>query len=343
MVRAMRTALLALLLACGHRAAPLGPPVRADESAVFDLYTPLSRNIEIARRTLTPLTFARGQQVMAEKHEQFVYQAIDLSQERFAVYVPPGAPPKDGYGLLVWISPWDEPTLPQLWRPPLDRHRLIFVSAARSGNDQKILDRRMPLALLGWRNVAARYPVNPERVYVGGLSGGSRSAEMTALAFPDVFRGALLNAGSDPIGGEAGMYLPPADLFAQFQKTRLVYITGDEDDLNQHDDLVSRASMRSHCVFDVDVKVFHRAGHQALDATSLDRGLDSLEERKPAGADELAKCNARLQQERDAQLAQASEALQRGDKEAARAKLMEIDRRYAGLAGAQLIELEKRL
>ena len=68
----------------------------------------------------------------------------------------------------------------------------------------------------------ARYPIDPKRVYVGGLSGGSRAAEMTALAYPDVFRGALLNAGSDPIGGEAGIYLPPAELFRRFQETKLV-------------------------------------------------------------------------------------------------------------------------
>src|ERR1041384_4052489 len=116
----MRTALLLLALACGHRPQPMGPPLRAEQSAVFDGYTPLSRNAEIARRTLTPITLARGQRAREQKHEAFREQPIDLAQERFAVYVPPGAPPPEGYGLLVWIAPWEEPTLPLLWRPPLD-------------------------------------------------------------------------------------------------------------------------------------------------------------------------------------------------------------------------------
>jgi hypothetical protein len=60
-------------------------------------------------------------------------QPIDLAQEKFAVYVPPGAPPESGYGLLVFVAPWPEATRPQLWRPPLDWHRLIFVSAANPG------------------------------------------------------------------------------------------------------------------------------------------------------------------------------------------------------------------
>jgi hypothetical protein len=74
---------------------------------------------------------------------------------------------------------------------------------------------------------------------------------MTALAYPDVFHGALLNAGSDPIGGEAGIYLPPAELFHRFQQTRLVYVTGESDELNLRDDQISRGSMRDWCVLDI--------------------------------------------------------------------------------------------
>jgi pimeloyl-ACP methyl ester carboxylesterase len=52
-------------------------------------------------------------------------------------------------------------------------------------------------------------------------SGGSRVALRLALGFPDVFRGAFLNAGSDPIG-DAQTPLPPAELFSRFQEmTRL--------------------------------------------------------------------------------------------------------------------------
>ena len=41
-----------------------------------------------------------------------------------------------------------------------------------------------------------------------------------------------MNAGSDPIGGEVGIYLPPAELFRRFQETKLVYVTGESDELN---------------------------------------------------------------------------------------------------------------
>jgi pimeloyl-ACP methyl ester carboxylesterase len=314
----------------------------AVQEVVFDRYTPLARTEEIARRTLTPLTFRVGQQALAAKGETFREHQIDLRKESFIVYVPAGAPGKDGYGLLVFIAPWSEPTKPQMWRPPLDRHGLIFVSASSSGNEESVLDRRLPLALLAYENVRARYPIDPKRVYVGGLSGGSRAAEIAALAYPDVFRGVLLNAGSDPIGGEAGIYLPPAELFRKFQQTRLVYVTGEADDVNLHDDKVSRASMKDWCVFDVEVKYVRKLGHAPLDRASFDQALDALEQRSAIDAGELADCNARVQRELTAKLTGAGSAIARGDRDGAREQLKAIDGHYGGLAAPAILELYER-
>ena len=339
---APRAAILLLSIACVREAAPLPPGELLDEM-VFTRDSPLSRNAEIARRTLSPLTLRRGQDALAAHRQVLLDQPIDPSRERFALYLPAGAPPKDGYGLLVFVSPLAEPMRPQLWRPPLDRHRLIFVSAANSGNDAKVLDRRLPLALLAVENVRARYPVDPRRVYVGGLSGGSRVAEIAALAYPDVFRAALLDAGSEPIGGEAGLTLPPADLFRQFQQTKLLYVTGERDELNLHDDEVSRASMRAWCVLGVAVQVPRRLGHEPLDPASLERALTALDQSAAVDAGELERCNAGLEQERTARLAEVEAALARGDREAARALLKSIDAHFGGLAAAAILELDAKL
>ena len=64
------------------------------------------------------------------------------------LYVP-AHPPPAGYGLLVFIPPWQEARLPAGWAPILDQAGIIFVSAAGSGNAEKPLARRIPLALLG--------------------------------------------------------------------------------------------------------------------------------------------------------------------------------------------------
>lgn len=341
MSRLTATSLSLLVLSCAQPA-PVPRPEGALREVTFDRYSSYSRNQEIARRTLTPLTLRYGQQMLETTGQAFRDQPIDLTKERFTLYVP-GVAPKDGYGLLVFIAPWNEPTRPQLWRLPLDRHGLIFVSAANSGNEAKVLDRRLPLALLAYENVRALYPIDPKRVYVGGLSGGSRAAEMTALAYPDLFHGALLNAGSDPIGGEAGIYLPPAELFHRFQQTRLVYVTGESDELNLRDDQISRGSMRDWCVFDIAILNARKLGHEPLDQPSLNRALDALEQPAAIDPDKLARCNARVQQELAARLSEAEAAIARGDRDAARAQLRNIDARFGGLAAPAILDLDARI
>src|SRR5205814_6589584 len=117
----------------------------------------LSRSAEIARRTLPPLTLRRVQRTLSARGQELTAQMIDLRKEKFTVYVPAGAPPAGGYGLVVFVAPWSGATWPRMWRAPLDRHGLIFVAAGRAGNDASVLDRRLPLALLAYENVGARY------------------------------------------------------------------------------------------------------------------------------------------------------------------------------------------
>lgn len=333
----LRAAALVVLAAC---ATSYG---RGESDVVFTRYSPLSRNAEIARRALPPLTYQRFQQTLATQGLRLQDQAIDLAKERFDLYVPPGPPSARGYGLLVFVSPAPQAMRPRFWRAPLDRHGLIFVSAQNSGNDTNILDRRVPLALLAYENVRARYPVDEQRVYVGGLSGGGRVAEIVALAYPDVFRGALLNAGADPIDGRDGIYKPSAELFRRFQHTRLVYATGDQDEGVLAQDEVSRRSMQDACVFDIKIETVFGMGHEALDAVAMDRALDDLEAPRAVDEAELARCNERVEREIAAALADAAAAIARGDRDGARAKVKAIDARFGGLAASGIVELDARL
>src|SRR5258708_11334759 len=192
---------------------------------VFSDYSPLSSSAELLHRLVSPLNAVQLGKTLAHSPVALRDQPIDLAQERFTVYVP-SHPPAQGYGLLVFVPPWQNAMLPRGWAAILDRHGVIFVSAANSGNEANTIDRREPLALLAAHNIMQRFRVDPERTYIGGFSGGSRVALRLALGFPDVFRGVFLNAGSDPIG-DAQLPLPPPELFSPFQKlTPIFYISG---------------------------------------------------------------------------------------------------------------------
>jgi hypothetical protein len=308
---------------------------------IFDEYSPFSRSAEVARRMLSPLANEEIARIRANSNVALREQAIDLAQEKFAVYVPATAPPQ-GYALLSFIPPWQRGYLPSGWARVLDRHGMIFVSASNSGNTEKVLDRRIPLALLGAYNIMRRYPVDKDRVYIGGLSGGSRVAMHVALSFPDLFHGALLNAGSDPIGdGQA--VLPPADFFQLFQSARLVYVTGTADSWNIENDVGSRQSMNEWCVFQTFTETMQRAGHEIALPAALDRALSTLDARSSPNAEKLAECRQRIAKQMSAKLQDVSDLLDRGKPHDAWQQLVKLDVRYGGLAAPQSIEIGRRI
>jgi pimeloyl-ACP methyl ester carboxylesterase len=269
-------------------------------------------------------------------------QPIDLARERFTVYVP-SHPPTGGYGLLVFMPAWENAMLPRGWAAILDRHGVIFVSAANSGNAANILDRRYPLALLAAHNIMQRFRVDPERIYIGGFSGGSRVALRLALGFPDLFRGAFLNAGSDPIG-DAQLPLPPPDLFSRFQEmTRIVYISGKDDAVNVDKDAASTASMLEWCVFDWYAERSPWTGHEVAGPMVLGRALDMLDKHAQPNLARLAKCRLHIDQELGKEIDRANAVLADGNVEGARKLLNKIDTRYGGLAAPRSVDLAARI
>ena len=207
-IRSTGFAVLALLVAGWTGAAAQDAAPGLHEDVVFSAYPPLARNSELLSRVFTPLTLAGIQRDFARTGKTLGEASFDLAAEKFLVYVPP-VKPTQGYGLMVFVPPWQKAQLPKRWGPVLDQFGMIFVSAARSGNDEDIISRREPLAVLAALNVMAQYPVDPSRVFVGGMSGGARMALRLALAYPDLFHGALLNSGSDVIGTIYEPCLPP--------------------------------------------------------------------------------------------------------------------------------------
>jgi pimeloyl-ACP methyl ester carboxylesterase len=257
--------------------------------------------------------------------------------------VPSGTPSPEGYSLLVFIPPWPQAEVPGKWISALERHGIIFVSAANSGNDSDVLDRRDPLALLAAENIKQRYRVDPRHVFIGGFSGGARIALRIALAYPDVFSGALLDAGSDPIGS-AEIPLPPADLMQRFQvSSRVVYLTGGRDDPHLRMDAASRQSLQDWCVLDLVTVDMPWLAHEPAAAGPFDSALRALQDRKPRPENKLDTCRARLQRELNAQLSQVETLVAGGKSGDAGVLLRKIDARFGGMAAPRSLDLAAKV
>jgi hypothetical protein len=321
---------------------PPGAATGLHQDVVFTDYSQLSTNSELLRRLLSPLAAAQVKRTLASSGKQLLEQSVNLAQEKFIVYVPPRAPPQ-GYALLVFVPPWDAARVPEGWPPVLERYGVIFVSAARAGNDENVMGRREPLALLAAQNVMNHYRVNEQRVYVGGFSGGSRIALRLALGYPDVFHGALLNAGSDALDANPPA-LPPRELFLRFQEnSRIVYVTGERDTARLAMDSSSVQSMRKWCVFDVDSEITAGAGHEPANALALSSALRALLAPAAPAPRKLEGCRAEIDRSLTAQLSKVEALIAGGQHAEAQQLLTALDLHFGGLAGPRSVELQSML
>ena len=122
----------------------------------------------------------------------------DPTQESFEVAVPPS--PMDPDGLLVWIPAAPSGAMPPELGSALEKRHLRYVGLNNAGNERPVAV-RMNLALDAVHAVCRRMPVRPDRIWVGGISGGAKTASRLALLYPEVFRGGLLVVGAE--------YFPP--------------------------------------------------------------------------------------------------------------------------------------
>ena len=338
------SARVTLALTAAAVLAPAAPGLAAPDSSTptFGEYSPLSSSAEIMRRLLSPLAAREVQRSLERSGKHLRDQSIDLTEERFVLYVPPHEPPA-GYALLVFIPPWDEAQLPHGWDTVLDRYGVIFVSAAHSANTADPIGRREPLALLAAYNVMRRYRVDPERVYVGGFSGGSHMALRLALAYPDLFRGALLNAGSDPL--DAGPPSPPERaLLERFQvSTRIVFVTGEHDLLRLSMDRASLESMSQWCAFDTTAEVTPGASHEVAGPAALSRALGALASHVRTDPAKLNACRKALDERLAARLARIRSLMDGGRGSEAWKLLEETDREFGGLAAPESLKLAAAL
>lgn len=328
--------MLAAATAAGATGTTLRDVVAADDS-------PYAANAALMRRMASPLTRLAEERTLAASGATLARYPLDVAAERFLIYQPTAQPPPHGFALLVFVPPWQDARLPPGWAMVLERLGVVFITAARSGNDENPLGRRVPLALLAAAEARRRFPIDPEQVYVGGFSGGSRIALRLALAYPDVFRGVILDAGSDPIGTPQ-VPLPPRDLFALFQaQTHVVYITGERDPDHLADDARSIRSLHEWCVANVDEAVQPHVLHEIALPGALAQALERLSAQRPAESAKLARCRATLDADLSARLHEVEELLGKGATPEAAARLRRIDERFGGLAAPRSVELAGRL
>jgi len=209
----------------------------------------------------------------------------DLAEESFSLYVPHDYDPQgDPYGAVVWISPFGDGTIPDGLRSVFDRRRLIWIAANEAGNARHLFH-RAGLALDAAANLERSYNVDPERIFVSGLSGGGRVATMAAVDFPEVFAGGFPIIGVTsyldiPLDSNPGQRVlqfpePAADILERAKSQPLVIMTG-SGDFNREECRLTAEAYRKGGFTDVHLLDIEGMGHEMPSAEDFGRGLDWL-------------------------------------------------------------------
>ena len=159
------------------------------------------------------------------------------------------------------------------------------------------------------------------------------------MAWPDVFTGTLQFAGSVVVG-TARLAPPPPELARLLQqRTRFVFVSGQQDPRNRRNDALAQESMQALCFADVVVRVPPRLDHWVPEGRELAKALDALE--APLAPEPA--CAPRLEAGIAAALDRVEADFAAGDVDAARAALVDIDDRWGGLAAPRSVELARRM
>jgi len=209
----------------------------------------------------------------------------DLAAESFSLYVPSDYDPNgEPYGMVVWVSPFRDGSIPEGLKSVFDERRLIWIGPNNVGNDRHIYQ-RSGLALDAVENMKSAYNVDPSRIYVSGLSGGGKMAALMAVAYPELFSGGFPIIGmttylrvpleSSPGQAVARFPAPAPDVLSRARRQPLVIMTG-SGDFNREECRLTAAAYERDGFEHLHLIDIDGMGHEMPTPENFARGLDLL-------------------------------------------------------------------
>ena len=210
---------------------------------------------------------ARSHADILDRHHEF----------EFNVYVPEDYHPSSPAGLLVYVSPIDSGEIPDMWKEVFDRRNLIWVSVNGSGNTAP-RERRFAESKLSATFILQNYGIDPQRIYISGMSGGGQISSIVASLYPGLFEGGVFLCGVDPWSeGDADPWVEnPPENFERIKENRYVFLSGTEDfklaAIARVYRIYKRAGVASSKLIVID-----GMGHELPDAKYYDKALGFLD------------------------------------------------------------------
>lgn len=213
---------------------------------------------------------------------------LDPLSNEYDVYVPADYKSDDKpFGLMVWISPGERGGPRESWTDALDKRHVIFVAPRDVPNPSHSVWRAF-MALESVRFANANFTIDPDRVYVAGMSGGGRISSHVAMFFPDTFGGCFAMCGCNfyrdvPVPGQKdhvwpGFWQNPEAPVVRKARSdsRFVLLTGSKD-FNLEPTKGTYNAMLGEKFAHATLLEVPGLSHEMPDAEWFDKGLAALD------------------------------------------------------------------
>jgi len=197
----------------------------------------------------------------------------DSTAQSYERYVPQSLKPNESPGLILFISPSDRATGLAAFRSICDSQRLIFASPHAAGNNVDTRQRiRTVLDVLD--QLRRDFPIDPDRTYIGGFSGGGRIACAIGFSLPEYFGGVI------PVCAAGDLREEPWLRQRARERLSVAHLTG-ESDFNRGEVERFRGPMLAEVGVRSKVWVAPRTGHAIPTTPDVKEALEWLEQALP--------------------------------------------------------------
>ena len=156
--------------------------------------------IAVSAPTRLDWTFALSNRSMATPPADWTPE-YDATQQSYELFVPARKDPKAPLPVILFVSPGNAPGGWKSFEKICKDQGFLFIGLHGAGNNCPP-KKRIRIVLDALDDVRRNFPIDPDRTYITGFSGGGRIACYVAFALPELFGGVMPICASEDLREE---------------------------------------------------------------------------------------------------------------------------------------------
>jgi len=146
--------------------------------------------VKVTAPTRLDWTFVVSNRSLTEPPDKWRLADFPSASQSFELFVPMRRDPKQPVPLLLFVSPSNQPMGWKHFEPACKKMGFAFAGVRDAGNDVPA-QKRIRIILDVFDEVRRQLPIDPDRTYIAGFSGGGRMACAVGFALPEYVGGVL--------------------------------------------------------------------------------------------------------------------------------------------------------